>query len=96
MDDLISREELLETPWVLPNIMTRKQALECFWNIVSEAEAVDAVPAVRCRECKKRKTAACPMRVYCINIYHVEKLVDMTRDDGFCDRGIRRGDNAAD
>ena len=100
MDDLISRKALLETPWVLPDTMTRKQALECFVNILSEAPAVDAVPVVRCRECRHRQnTKECLMcftEVVDVEDGKLYQFRDLTKDDGFCDRGERRCDNAAD
>lgn len=56
MDDLISREVLLETPLVLPDTMTRKQALECFRNILSETPTIDAEPVRHGRWIKKPTT----------------------------------------
>ena len=60
---------------------------------VSNALTVDAVPVVRCYECKYRCTQTCPM-------YHTETClddldgfddydVDRTDDDGFCHLGER-------
>ena len=58
---------------------------------VSEAETIDAVPVVRCRDCKWRFTPHCPM-------FHEEQTYneddgyewvdhDHTSDDGFCNEG---------
>ena len=55
---------------------------------------VDAVPVVRCRECKRRGGYKCPM-------YHTETSlddldgfddynIDKTDDDGFCHRGEKK------
>ena len=67
-------------------------------NRVRIAPAVDAVPVVRCRECKRLGGYYCPM-------YHTETSlddldgfddysVDKTDGDGFCHRGVRRDGNA--
>lgn len=93
MDDLISRKALLETPWVLPDRMTREQALECFRNILGEAPTIDAVPVVRCRDCIHRGYDACPM---CHDECGYDEddgydywTVDNTTDDGFCHMGAK-------
>ena len=91
MDDLISRKALLETPWVLPDTMTRKQALECFVNILSEAPAVDAVPVVRCRECRHWGTGHCAET----DAIKVCEYADyMIGCNGYCVYGERREDDA--
>lgn len=61
---------------------------------VLSAPNVDAVPAIRCKDCKHRGGYHCPM-------YHTETslddldgfdeyTVDRTDGDGFCHRGERR------
>lgn len=61
--------------------------------------AVETKPLCRCKDCKHRHEAECPM-------YHEEDIEwdddgyierdtiyhDWTEDDGFCDRGERRDD----
>lgn len=62
------------------------------------APTVDAVPVVRCQDCKRRGTDDCPMYFEEDNTYtdddgHREwdwTEHDHTRDDGFCDRGERK------
>lgn len=61
--------------------------------LISNATTIDAVPVVRCSECKYRCTQTCPM-------FHTESYwdeddgsdyydVDRTDDDGFCHCGAR-------
>lgn len=51
---------------------------------IKELPALDAVPVVRCRECKHRCTFVCPM-------YHTETCLDDL--DGFDDYNVDRTDN---
>lgn len=66
-----------------------RKALRC----IEQAQTIDAVPVVRCVDCKHRCTLVCPM-------YHMETClddldgfddyyVDRTDDDGFCHLGER-------
>ena len=66
-----------------------------FLRWIRKAPAVDAVPVVRCKDCKHRGGYHCPM-------YHTETSlddldgfddynVDKTEGDGFCHRGERGG-----
>jgi len=48
---------------------------------------VDAVPVVRCRDCSHRNKILCPM----IHETLGNGLIDYTTDDGYCDRGKRKG-----
>jgi hypothetical protein len=56
---------------------------------------IDAVPVVRCKNCKNRKTEKCPMwseefmEVYDGDGCYDRELVthDRTTNEGFCDRG---------
>ena len=90
--DLISRRELLK---LLP--LDMENPLWHFTGIraaIEAAPAVDAVPVVRCKDCKRRGGYHCPM-------YHTETSlddldgfddynVDKTDGDGFCHRGERK------
>ena len=62
---------------------------------VLDAPIVDAVPVIRCKDCKHRGGYRCPM-------YHTETSlddldgfddynVDKTDGDGFCHRGEKKG-----
>lgn len=68
------------------------------YEYASQDYEVDAVPVIRCKDCKHRGTDDCPMYfeeqveweedggyIECDTIYH-----DYTEDDGFCDRGERK------
>lgn len=70
-----------------------------FLDVIEDMPTVDAVPVVRCVDCKHRCTFVCPM-------YHTETClddldgfddynVDRTDDDGFCHLG-ERWDGEAD
>jgi hypothetical protein len=41
---LIDADALVGIPWVLPNRMTSKTALECFENIIKDAPTIEAEP----------------------------------------------------
>lgn len=55
------------------------------------ATTIDAVPVVRCKDCKLRDTFNCGMQFYGydddLNLY---KSDDWTMDDGFCYWGERK------
>ena len=76
MDDLISRSAVL---W----ITAETGALET-QRRVRELPAIDAVPVVRCNDCRYRCTLVCPM-------YHTETCLDDL--DGFDDYNVDRTDN---
>ncbi len=56
-------------------------------ELLDKAPTVDAVPVVRCFECKKEGTEDCPM-VHRDRLFN--NLFTETKSDGFCDRGKRR------
>ena len=63
--------------------------------MIKTAPTVDAVPVVRCRECKHRYTENCPM--YFHDSYwhegyeeYVDDDADHTEDDYFCPKGERK------
>lgn len=70
----------------------------CVQQYIDKAPTIDAVPVVRCQDCKRRGTDDCPMYFEEDNTYtdddgHREwdwTEHDHTRDDGFCDRGERK------
>lgn len=102
MIDLISRSAAI-------NILQELADMETCGNHVSDigfglsmaigrlisAPAIDAVPVVRCKDCKHRGGYNCPM-------YHTETSLDdldgfddynldRTDGDGFCHRGEKKG-----
>ena len=60
---------------------------------VWEAPTIDAVPVVRCKDCKRRKSAAKNGRVYWNGYeYYCEIAHYGVLDDGFCFYGERKDD----
>ena len=56
--------------------------------ILREAPTIDAVPVVRCKDCIRRyDTDECPMCFLSEGKYY-----EYTNENGFCDRGERKGD----
>lgn len=92
--DLISRSAALEKMGKLPLCWEYGQAVAECWGIVNDLPAVDAVPVVRCKDCKHRCTEQCPMF---IKEYAWEwdgfdvDYVDLAVDNGFCHRGEKKG-----
>lgn len=91
-NDLISRSALRERLVNLkPEGYARSFAGQAMLSKLAAAPAVDAVPVVRCRECKHRGYDYCPM---CHDEYTYNEddggdyfTVDNTTDDGFCHMG---------
>ena len=91
MSDMISRSELLKLfPVDMGNPLWHFTGIRA---AIEAAPAIDAVPVVRCVDCKYRCTIVCPM-------FHIEYSwdtddgcdwydVDRTDDDGFCHLGER-------
>ena len=62
-----------------------------FENALDAAPTIDAVPVVRCIECKYRDTINCGMQFYGYDDDgHLCKSDDWTQDDGFCYWGERK------
>ena len=67
---------------------------DCLTEVYA-APTVDAVPVVRCRECKHRSTEDCPMYFHS-SYWHegyeeyVDDDTDHTEDDYFCPKGERK------
>lgn len=57
---------------------------------IDDAPTIDAVPVVRCRECKHRGSPyACPMRKLVIPVEGPGAYEDCTEDEGYCHKGER-------
>lgn len=56
-------------------------------DCIENTPTIDAVPVVRCRECRHRYTMNCSMYYECSQC---GGQWDWTTDDGFCDRGERK------
>ena len=62
--------------------------IDIAWNKINQAPTIDAVPVVRCKDCIRRyDTDECPM---CFLIDG--KYYEYTNENGYCDRGERKGD----
>ena len=72
-----------------------REAILAVRSILHSAKAIDAVPVVRCRECKHRSTEDCPMYFHS-SYWHegyeeyVDDDTDHTEDDYFCQEGERK------
>lgn len=98
MDDLISREALLKSfdiAWMVEYDETgcgvSKRAIPV--ATIEAAPAVDAVPVVRCRECKHWGTGYCA-ETDAIKVCEYAKY--MVGGNGYCVYGERRDGNVAD
>lgn len=102
MDDLISRKALLEALAVKYLSFDDKDPEQLGYlgaRVIARNQlAVDAVPVVRCRECRHRQnTKECLMcftEVVDVEDGKLYQFRDLTKDDGFCDRGERRDNDA--
>lgn len=100
MSDLISRSAVLEYLCSGCSLKDHGETPACGtpcsdYTGINDLPAVDAVPVVRCKDCKHRGGYHCPM-------YHTETSlddldgfddynVDKTDGDGFCHRGEKKG-----
>lgn len=64
-------------------------------NAIEMLPTIDAVPVVRCRECKYHRNAGCPMRTLHVAT-HGYAVQDNTVDDGFCHMGAKMDGGASD
>lgn len=66
-------------------------------HLIENAPTIDAVPVVRCEDCKNRQDPEeCPFcftEVVDVDGGRLYKFNDLTHDDGFCNKGERRCDN---
>ena len=74
MADLIDRKELRDMLYEADAVTMQGV------KIINQFPAVDAVPVVRCRECKYHNKPPCPMRL----------SFNWTEDDDFCSYGERK------
>ncbi|MBR5607737.1 MAG: hypothetical protein IKW44_05045 [Bacteroidaceae bacterium] len=67
----------------------RRRGLSEALDSIADATTIDAVPVVRCKDCKYRKlTGAAPFMYYCCN--NNDGLVGGLRVDDFCSYGVRK------
>lgn len=74
MDDLVYRKELIDALYEADAVTMQGV------KIINQFPAVNAVPVVRCRECKYHNKPPCPMRL----------SFNWTEDDDFCSYGERK------
>lgn len=79
------------TPWHAGNFM--RGGIRKALRAIEQAPVVDAVPVVRCKDCKHRGTVDCPMLKE-IEFYDEDdgwdyRYIDNTDDDGFCHNGAK-------
>ena len=75
MDDLISRQEAID---VVENCEPGEELF-----MIESLPSIDAVPVIRCKDCKIRYTDRCGM-------FDVEAEWEWTEDNGFCQYGERK------
>lgn len=62
-----------------------------YHHFIHELPTIDAVPVVRCKECKNRGTSYdCPFRQLMFTEADGYHYVDNTTDDGYCSFGVRK------
>lgn len=66
-----------------------------FWKDIEKAPTIDAVPVVRCKDCKHRGTPYnCPMRKLVMPWQGAGSYEDCTEDEGYCHMGKRKDGGA--
>lgn len=58
-------------------------------STIEARKTIDAVPVVRCKDCKYHRVRECPMRSLDVNPAGRLYVVDNTDDDGFCYKGAK-------
>lgn len=93
-NDLISRSALKKT--FEDAELGEHSLIECVlaagvYAGIDDAPAIDAVPVVRCRDCKNRGTPySCPMRKMVMPFQGAGSYEDCTEDDGYCHMGVKK------
>lgn len=76
------------TPWHAGNFM--RGGIRKALRAIEQAPVVDAVPVVRCKDCKNRGTPySCPMRKLVMPFQGAGSYEDCTEDDGYCHMGVK-------
>ena len=92
MSELIKREDAIKATWHEPSYIDPYNVLTEVRDRIEALPTVDAVPVVRCGNCKHYKEGFC----YNPNTYDDEKTCGNTAADWFCAEGERRDDGEAD
>ena len=95
---LIDGNKLLETykKWI-PQLLSKedegdRRGVETCIMVLEDMQTVDALPVVRCRECKNKNKKKCPMTIVNFGRNGKEILVqNHVPDDFYCAYGERKG-----
>ena len=92
MDELISKQDLLDEISKLPLDWEYGRAVSDIYDIIKKRPAIDAVKVVRCRDCVlwqrvDKYTGKCPLLI---------GELQYTGDDYYCSCGERKEENAND
>ena len=80
--------------WQLSACSDQYDTIEEAIDAVASAPTIDAVPVVRCKDCKRRRSAAKNGRVYWNGYeYYCEIAHYGVLDEGFCFYGERKDDD---
>ena len=86
---------MIDADYACKGCVRYRTSLSCEECVVNDAPTVDAVPVVRCLQCKHRYTEDCPMFFHA-SYWHkgygeyVDYDTDHTEDDYFCQEGERK------
>ena len=86
MSDLFISKDAVNMTGERQGLWVRFRAIE---KAVSEISTIDAVPVVRCKDCKNRGEI-CSMR-YIEMVGEDERIHDYSTDNGYCHWGERKG-----
>lgn len=90
-NDLISRKNLVDRSEILYQHTASGKTIP--WAAIrvcaiNNAPTIDAIPVVRCKDCKHRGTPySCPMRKLVMPFQGAGSYEDCTEDDGYCHMG---------
>ena len=81
---------LIDADFACKGCIRYRSSLSCEECVVNDAPTVDAVPVVRCRECKHRRKSICGDGYQCCNEYYGMASGVALKDDDFCSYGERK------
>ena len=82
---------LIDADFACKGCIRYRTSLSCEECVVNDAPTVDAVPVVRCGECKKKDKKKCPMTIVNFGRNGKEILVQNdVPDDFYCAAGERK------
>ena len=71
-----------------------KNVLSSVMDGINESETIDAVPVVRCKDCRRRgKRGQCPLVHLVIALDGLKDIIDYSDDSGFCYYGEKEKDS---